>query len=208
MILLQAACEALRNSRMLLRLVGATLETGMKSGNAHDFKLEVLLKLVNIKSLDGRTSILDSVVQKITESEGFKGLQVVRSLSSVLDDVKKSAELDYGVLRSDVSKFYEEVQKISEVLLLCEETGHNEEHQWGKFRESMTRFLETAGEEIKKIEREEGSTLFAVKKITEYFHVDPAKEEAQLLKVFVIVRDFLKILEGVCKNMEVTSTLA
>ncbi|EFH60915.1 hypothetical protein ARALYDRAFT_478076 [Arabidopsis lyrata subsp. lyrata] len=205
---IQAACEALRNSRMLLRLVGATLETGMKSGNAHDFKLEVLLKLVNIKSLDGRTSILDSVVQKITESEGFKGLQVVRSLSSVLDDVKKSAELDYGVLRSDVSKLYEEVQKISEVLLLCEETGHNEEHQWGKFRESMTRFLETAAEEIKKIEREEGSTLFAVKKITEYFHVDPAKEEAQLLKVFVIVRDFLKILEGVCKNMEVTSTLA
>ncbi|KAG7576421.1 Formin FH2 domain [Arabidopsis thaliana x Arabidopsis arenosa] len=203
---IQAACEALRNSRMLLRLVGATLETGMKSGNAHDFKLEVLLKLVNIKSLDGRTSILDSVVQKITESEGIKGLQVVRNLSSVLDDVKKSAELDYGVLRSDVSKLYEEVQKISEVLLLCEEAGHNEEHQWWKFRESMTRFLETAAEEIKKIEREEGSTLLVVKKITEYFHVDPAKEEAQLLKVFVIVRDFLKILEGVCKNMEVTSS--
>lgn len=205
---IQAACEALRNSRMLLRLVGATLEAGMKSGNAHDFKLEALLGLVDIKSSDGRTSILDSVVQKITESEGIKGLQVVRNLSSVLNDAKKSAELDYGVVRMNVSKLYEEVQKISEVLLLCEETGHSEEHQWWKFRESVTRFLETAAEEIKKIEREEGSTLFAVKKITEYFHVDPAKEEAQLLKVFVIVRDFLKILEGVCKKMEVTSSLA
>ncbi|XP_010453534.1 PREDICTED: formin-like protein 10 [Camelina sativa] len=201
---LQAACEALRNSRMLVRLVGAVLETGIKSGNAHAFKLEALLELVDIKSLDGRTSILHSVVQNITESEGIKGLNVVRNLSSVLEDVKKSADLDYGVLRSDVAKLYQGVQKVNEVLLLCEETRHNEEHHWLKFKESMTRFLETAAEEIKKIEREEGSTLFAVKKITEYFHVDSAKEEAQLLKVFVIVRDFLNILDGVCKKMQVT----
>lgn len=187
-----------------MRLVGAVLETGMKSGNAHAFKLEVLLELVDIKLLDGRTSILHSVVHNISRSEGIKGLQVVRNLSSVLDDVKKSAEMDYGVLRNDVAKLYQGVQKISEVLLLCEETVHNEEHHWWKFRESMTRFLETAAEEIKKIEREEGSTLFAVKKITEYFHVDSAKEEAQLLKVFVIVRDFLNILDGVCKKMEET----
>ncbi|XP_010464379.1 PREDICTED: formin-like protein 10 isoform X1 [Camelina sativa] len=201
---IQAACEALRNSRMLVRLVGAVLETGIKSGNAHAFKLEALLELVDIKSVDGRTSILHSVVQNITESEGIKGLTVVRNLSSVLDDVKKSADLDYGVLRSDVAKLYQGVQKVSEVLLLCEETGHNQEQHWWKFKESMTRFLETATEEIKKIEREEGSTLFAVKKITEYFHVDSAKEEAQLLKVFVIVRDFLNILDGVCKKMQVT----
>ncbi|XP_006296958.2 formin-like protein 10 [Capsella rubella] len=201
---IQAACEALRNSRMLVRLVGAVLETGMKSGNAHAFKLEELLKLVDIKSLDGRTSILHSVVQNILESEGIKGLQVVRNLSSVLDDVKKSAEWDYGVLRSDVATLYQGVQKIGEVLLLCEETGHSEEHHWWKFRESMTQFLETVAEEIKKIEREEASTLIAVKKITEYFHVDSAKEEAQLLKVFVIVRDFLNVLDGVCKKMEET----
>ncbi|ESQ49279.1 hypothetical protein EUTSA_v10020077mg [Eutrema salsugineum] len=201
---IQAACVELRNSRILLKLIEVVLETGMKSGNAHDFKLEALLELIDIKLLDGRTTLLQSVVQKIIESEGIKVLQVVRELSSVLVDVKKSAEMDYGVLRSDMAKLYQGVQKVSEVLLLSEKNGPNEEQQWWKFRESMTRFLETAVEEIKKIETEDGSTLFGVKEMTNYFHGDSAKEEAQLLSVFVIVRDFLSILDGVCKDMEVT----
>ncbi|KAL1211981.1 Formin-like protein 10 [Cardamine amara subsp. amara] len=201
---IQAACEELRNSRMLLELIGAVLETGTKSGNAHDFKLEALLQLVNIKSLDGRNTLLHSVVQNLTESEGIKGIEAVRNLSSVLVDVKKSAEIDYGVLRSDMTELYQGVEKISEVLLFGEETGRNEEQQWWRFRETMTRFLEPASEEIKEIERVEGFTLSAVKQITEYLHGNSAKEEAQLLRVFVIVRDFLSILDGVCKKMEVT----
>lgn len=66
----------------------------------------------------------------------------------------------------------------------------------------MTKFLETAVKETKKIETEDGSTLFAVKEITETFHGDSAKEEAQLLRVFVIVRDFMSILDKVCNEME------
>ncbi|CAH2054624.1 unnamed protein product [Thlaspi arvense] len=203
---IQAACEELRNSRMLLKLIEVVLETGMKSGNAHDFKLEGLLGLTDIKLLDGRTSLLHYVVQNIVQSEGIKVLQVVRNLSLVLVDVKKSAEMEYGVVRSDVSKLYQGVKKISEVLLLSEENGHNEEQQWWKFRESMTRFLETAVEEIKKMETIEGSVLSAVKEITETFHGYSAKEEeeAQLLRVFVIVRDFLSILDEVCEEMDVT----
>lgn len=196
---------------MLLKLIEVVLETGMKSGNARDFKLEALLELVYIKMLDGRTTLMHSVVHNIVESEGIKVLQVVGNLSSVLVDVKKTAEMDYGVVRNDLSKLYQGVQKVSEVLLLNDENGQNEEQQWWKFRESMTRFLETAVEEIKKIEREEGSALSAVKEITEYFHGDSAKEEAQILRVFVIVRDFVSILNNVCKEMEVTreeSTLA
>ncbi|KFK38213.1 hypothetical protein AALP_AA3G083500 [Arabis alpina] len=202
--IIQAACEELGNSRMLLKLIEVVLETGMKSGNARDFKLEALLELIDIKSLDGRTTFLQSVVQNIVESEGIKVLQVIRNLSSVLVDVKKSAEMDYGVVRNDMSKLYQGVQKVSEILLLNDENGHNEEQQWWKFRESMTRFLETAVEEIKKFETKEGFLLSAMKEMTETFHGDSAKEEAQLLRVFVIVRDFLSILDGVCKEMEVT----
>lgn len=211
LILLQAACEELRNSRMLLKLIEVALETGMKSGNASDFKLEALLELIDIKLLDGRTTLLHPVVQNIIDSEGIKVLQVVRNLSSVLVHVKKSAEMDYGVVRNEMSKLYQGVQKVSEVLLLNDENGRNEEQQWWKFRESMTRFLETAVEEIKKIETKEGFVLSAVKEITEKFHGDSAKEEAQLLRVFEIVRDFSFILDGVCKEMEMTreeSTLA
>ncbi|CAH8291053.1 unnamed protein product [Eruca vesicaria subsp. sativa] len=187
---IQAACEELRNSRMLLKLIEVVLETGMKSVNAHSFKLEALL--------DGGTNLLHSVVHNIIESEGIKVLQVVRDLSLALVDVKKTAEMDYGVLRSDVAELYQGFQRVQEVLLLSDE-----EQECGEFKETVTKFLETAVKETKKIETEDGSTLFAVKEITEIFHGDSTKEEAQLLKVFVIVRDFLSILDIACNEMEV-----
>ncbi|WZY96138.1 hypothetical protein YC2023_068467 [Brassica napus] len=188
---IQAACEELRNGRMLLKLIEVVLETGTKSVNAQSFKLEALL--------DGGTTLLRSVVENIIESEGIKVLQVVRDLSLVLVDVKKTAEIDYGVLRSDVSKLYQGVQRVKEVLLLSDD----EEQECGEFKGTVTKFLETAVKEAKKIETEDGSMLFAVKEITEMFHGDSAKEEAQLLRVFVILRDFVSILDKVCKEMEV-----
>lgn len=172
---------------MLLKLTEVVLETGMKGVNAQDFKLVALL--------DGGTTLLRSVVQNIIESQGTKVLQVVRDLSLALVDVKKTAEMDYGVLRSEVSKLYQGVQKVED-LLLTEENG-------SKFKESLTKFLETAVKETKNIETEDASTLAAVKEITEIFHGDSAKQEAQLLRVFMIVRDFLSVLDKVCKEMEV-----
>ncbi|KAJ4898365.1 Formin-like protein 10 [Raphanus sativus] len=191
---IQAACEELRNTKTLLKLLEAVWERGL---SAHDFKLEALLELV------GRTTVLHSVVHNIIESEGIKGLQAVGSLSSVFVEVKKAAEMDYGVLRSEVFKIYQGVKKVSEVLLLLNgENGDKGEQEWWTFRESMTRFLETAVEEIKKIETIEGSVISSVKGITEYFHGDSEKEEAQVLRVFVIVSDFLTILDEVCKEMD------
>ncbi|CAN6809708.1 unnamed protein product [Brassica oleracea] len=187
---IQAACEELRNTKTLLKLLEAVFERGTNS-------LEALFELV------GRTNILHSVVHNIIESEGIKGLQAVGSLSLVLVDVKKAAEMDYGVLRSQVFEIYQGVKKVSEVLLLLNgENGDGEEQEWWAFRESMTRFLETAVEEIKKIETIEGCVVSAVKEVTEYFHGDSAKEEAQVLRVFVVVRDFLCILDDVCKEMD------
>ncbi|KAH0933961.1 hypothetical protein HID58_011078 [Brassica napus] len=187
---IQAACEELRNTKTLLKLLEAVFERGTNS-------LEALLEFV------GRTNILHSVVHGIIESEGIRGLQAVGSLSSVLVEVKKAGEMDYGVLRSEVFDIYQGVKKVSEVLLLLNgENGDGEEQRWWMFRESMTRFLETAIEEIKMIETIEGCVISAVKEVTEYFHGDSAKEEAQVLRVFVVVRDFLFILDEVCKEMD------
>ncbi|KAJ0094617.1 hypothetical protein Patl1_15057 [Pistacia atlantica] len=50
-----AACEELRNSRMFLKLLEAVLKTGNRMnvgttrGDAHAFKLDTLLKLVDVK---------------------------------------------------------------------------------------------------------------------------------------------------------------
>ncbi|KAL2485340.1 Formin-like protein [Abeliophyllum distichum] len=122
---LEAACKELRGSRMFLKLLEAVLKTGNRMnvgtnrGDAHAFKLDTLLKLVDVKGTDGKTTLLHFVVQEIIRAEGARlsgaadqnpnaeknqqstlqdevefrklGLEVVSGLSGELTNVKKAA---------------------------------------------------------------------------------------------------------------------
>ncbi|OAY67153.1 Formin-like protein 1 [Ananas comosus] len=74
----EAACEELRSSRLFLKLLEAVLKTGNRMnvgtnrGDAHAFKLDTLLKLVDVKGTDGKTTLLHFVVQEIIRSEGSR----------------------------------------------------------------------------------------------------------------------------------------
>lgn len=185
-------------------LLEAILKTGSKMnirtnwcGDAHASKLDMLLKLVEVKGLDGRSSLLHFVVQEMIKSDGsMRALEGIRNLNSELSNVKKSADIEYGVLRSDVWKLCQGLKNVEELLLVSEESGD----QWLKFRERMTRFLKAAAEEIVKIKIRESSTLSALEEVTEQFHGDSSKE-GNTMRIFMIVRDFLSVLDQVCKEM-------
>ncbi|RYQ80911.1 hypothetical protein Ahy_Scaffold1g106994 isoform C [Arachis hypogaea] len=222
---LEAASEELRNSRLFLKLLEAVLRTGNRMnvgtnrGDAKAFKLETLLKLVDIKGTDGKTTLLHFVVQEIIRSEDgggesangsvqnqmdskfnedeFKkqGLQVVAGLSRDLSNVKKAAGMDSDVLSSYVSKLETGLDKVRLVL------KYEKPDTQGNFFNSTKQFLKYAEEEITRIKADEKKALFLVKEVTEYFHGDAAKEEAHPFRIFMIVRDFLNILDLVCKEV-------
>ncbi|XP_010938950.1 formin-like protein 8 [Elaeis guineensis] len=219
---LEAACEDLRSSRLFLKLLEAVLRTGNRMnvgtnrGEAKAFKLDALLKLADVKGTDGKTTLLHFVVQEIVRSEGsgseptaadlpnnarekqFKkqGLKVVAGLSNELGNVKKAAGMDSEVLRSYVSKLELGLEKIRSVLQLERSCT-----QGKKFFEAMKVFLKEAEGELERVKAEEKQALGLVKEITEYFHGDAAKEEAHPLRIFMVVRDFLSILDNVCKDV-------
>ncbi|KAA8531578.1 hypothetical protein F0562_006287 [Nyssa sinensis] len=222
---LEAASEELKNSRLFLKLLEAVLRTGNRMnvgtnrGDAKAFKLDTLLKLVDIKGTDGKTTLLHFVVQEIIRSEDagsdprtenlpdkvnakvkeedFKkqGLQVVAGLSRELGNVKKAAGMDSDVLSSYVSKLEKGLEKVRLVL------QYERPNMQGKFFESMKIFLKEAEEEIIRIKDDERKALSLVKEVTQYFHGDAAKEEAHPFRIFMIVRDFLSILDHVCKEL-------
>ncbi|CAI8609371.1 unnamed protein product [Vicia faba] len=200
---LEAASEELKNSRLFLKLLEAVLRTGNRMnvgtnrGDAKSFKLDTLLKLADIKGTDGKTTLLHFVVQEIIRSEGTgdesanenvqnqtnsqfnedefkkKGLQVVAGLSRDFGNVKKAAGMDSDVLSN----------------------------MQGNFFNSTEIFMKDAEEKILRIKADEIRALFLVKEVTEYFHGDTTKEEAHPFRIFTIVRDFLNILDQVCKEV-------
>ncbi|KAI5315331.1 hypothetical protein L3X38_044507 [Prunus dulcis] len=223
---LEAACEELRNSRMFLKLLEAVLKTGNRMnvgtnrGDAHAFKLDTLLKLVDVKGADGKTTLLHFVVQEIIRTEGARltggnqtsnptvnddakcrrlGLQVVSGLSSELTNVKKAAAMDSDVLSTDVSKLSKGISDIQEVVQLNERAVSDESRR--KFSESMNMFMKMAEEEIIRLQAQESVALSLVKEITEYFHGNSAREEAHPFRIFMVVRDFLTILDRVCREV-------
>nr|GMD85377.1 formin-like protein 2 [Ipomoea batatas] len=229
---LEAACEELRKSRMFLKLLEAVLKTGNRMnvgtnrGDARAFKLDTLLKLVDVKGTDGKTTLLHFVVQEIIRAEGSRlsgfevkldggmiqkpalqeevefrkvGLQVVSGLSGELTNVKKAAAMDSEVLTNEVAKLADGVAKIAEVARLNEEVALKENNR--NFSESMNGFLKKAKVEIMSIQSQEDTALSMVKELTEYFHGDLAKEEAHPFRIFLVVRDFLSTLDQVCKDV-------
>ncbi|KAF7007771.1 hypothetical protein CFC21_022676 [Triticum aestivum] len=225
---MEAACSDLRSSNLFLKLLDAVLKTGNRMndgtnrGEARAFKLDTLLKLADIKSTDGKTTLLHFVVQEIIRSEGFDsdqaesnpgtgsaskerfkkdGLKVLAGLSSELSNVRKAATLEMDTLSGNLLRLATDLEKVRLVLQL-RETCARQESSGAKFFESMDVFLRRAQAEIGSMKVAERSALQRVKETTQYFHGDGNMEEpSQPLRVFMVVTEFLLILDRVCRDV-------
>ncbi|CAH9089249.1 unnamed protein product [Cuscuta europaea] len=210
---------------------GNRMNNGTFRGGAQAFKLDTLLKLSDVKGADGKTTLLHFVVQEIIRSEGVRaarrlkeshsmssvktedlqedsqqdsreyyrtlGLQAVSSLSDELKNVKKAAVIDGDNLSHSVSKLGHSLQKAKDFLY---NDMNSLEEEGNEFRETLANFLDHAGGEIPILQNEEQKIMALVKQTGDYFHGSSGKDEG--LRLFVIVREFLVMLDKVCKEVE------
>ncbi|MCO5549277.1 hypothetical protein L7F22_002745 [Adiantum nelumboides] len=231
---LDVACGQIRDSRLFLKLLEAVLKTGnvmnrgTNRGEAEAFKLDTLLKLSDVKSQDGKTTLLHFVVEEIVKAEGLrvvrvskeedpaselevekpgddikrKGLEVVLQLFTELKNVKGAAGIDADSLSQAVSKIASKLSSIQMRLKTTFQAKASSESALpikDSFVANMETFSSEAAEDVAKVKQDLSSVFEKVKQATEYFHGN--QRESQPLRLLVIVKDFLVVLERVCKDV-------
>lgn len=251
---LELGCKELKTRGLFMKLLEATLKAGNRMnagtarGNAQAFDLNALRKLSDVKSSDGRTTLLHFVVEEVVRSEGKRcvlsrnrsmsrsmsrsrstynpenlttneerdkeykllGLPMVGGLSAEFSNVKKAATIDYDTFASTSVALTAHAAEIRALNSQCAND------RGGGFVREMEGFLEEAEEELKALREEETRVMDLVKKTTEYFQAGASKDKAAPpLQLFVIVKDFLSMVDQVCieivrslqKRRTVTTTL-
>ncbi|OEL30832.1 Formin-like protein 18 [Dichanthelium oligosanthes] len=234
---IEVACHELRNSRLFKKLLEAVLKTGNRMndgtfrGGAQAFKLDTLLKLADVKGVDGKTTLLHFVVQEIIRSEGVRavrtakeqnnssissvtsddltedvsddtehykqlGLGVVSSLGDDLQNVRKAACLDSDALTISVASLGHKLVKANEFM----NTGMKSLDEDSGFHRKLAQFIEQSQVRVTHLLEEEKKLRALVRSTVDYFHGSTGKDEG--LRLFVVVRDFLGILDKVCREVK------
>ncbi|KAI3714227.1 hypothetical protein L1987_72824 [Smallanthus sonchifolius] len=230
---LETACKELKTRGLFVKLLEAILKAGNRMnvgtsrGNAQAFNLNSLLKLSDVKSSDGKTTLLHFVVEEVVRLEGKRcmlnrnhslrnstvnltsdasrgkdyimlGLPIVGGVSSEYSDVKKAAGIDYDALLKSCENLSDRLDEIMKTVEECGDGGGR-----GFLRE-MEKFVEKAEREIQVLRVEQERVIEIVKKTNEYYHVGASKDKGRKqFQLFVIVKAFLEMVDKACVDIAI-----
>ncbi|XP_057806343.1 formin-like protein 8 [Salvia miltiorrhiza] len=207
----ELACSELRSGGVFFKLLEAILKAGNRLnagtnwGNAQGFNLTALRRLSDVKSADGKTTLLHFVVEQVVRSEGKRrgeeremeeresvmlGLPAVESLSAEFCNVKRAARVDYEGLIGTCEVLAAKVDEIKRVIRRADGSG------MGRFAAEMRRFLEACEEEVSVVREEERRVIELVRKTNVYYQT--GVKGGNPLQLFVMVKDFLENVDRVC----------
>ncbi|XP_066361577.1 formin-like protein 14 [Miscanthus floridulus] len=227
---LEGACQEIRSSRLFHKVLEAVVNFGnfmnTNSGSPCSKGLEpnTVLKIADVKGADGKAALMQFLVQEIVKPEGYNvmehgsgtckmntstlqydarcrkhGLEVVTKLAAELSNTKKAASLDITRLSRSVSELGMGLGKVHDVVRLNSMVTSTESAR--RFHNSMSTFLRHAEEEILKLQSQESICLSSVKEMAGWFiGVESGNDEAHMFRIFTGVREFLAMLDRICKE--------
>ncbi|CAM8882266.1 unnamed protein product [Rhodiola kirilowii] len=202
---LEKGCYELKESGLLLKLITAALKAGHDmnagdvSGAARPFNLTSLWKLFNVQSLDGKSTIIQSVVEEVAISEGKQCVldrdnrlnlsrRNIDSSSSLSKQNSKKFMILGLPLVSSLSAGFPNVKKTAAIdyytyfftassnlaagLMDIQHTVrecNSTSGSDGGFVTELTAFLEAAREELREKTEDQMRVIRLVKRTTEYY---------------------------------------
>lgn len=140
------------------------------------------------------------------------GMAVVLGLPTELSNVKKAGAMDASGLKQAVVKLVNGLQGIKSQVqegkftepqgMECKVKDSAIDLSEDSFQAVMEAFVKKAETNVSTAEKRFNEVFEAVKKVSMYFYGEAAaKDDKQPLKVFVVVREFLGMLEQACKDV-------
>ncbi|KAK6920775.1 LOW QUALITY PROTEIN: Formin, FH2 domain [Dillenia turbinata] len=234
---LELACKELRSRGLFLKLLEAILKAGNRMnagtarGNAQAFSLTALRKVSDVKSTDGKTTLLHFVVEQVVRSEG-KRCVINRDHSLGKGKGKKIVSIKYNCRRrkrereytmlglpvlEGLSSEFSNVKKAAtvdydtfinmcttlkaRVSEICHLVTLCGSGERGSFVQEMKGFLEESDEELKAVKGEHIRVMELVKRTTEYYQAGAKDRWPNPLQLFVIVKDFLTTVDQACLDI-------
>ncbi|XLR18710.1 hypothetical protein S83_046631 [Arachis hypogaea] len=110
---LYRGCKEMRASGLLLKFLEAILKAGNRMnagtsrGNAQGFNLSALRKLPDVKSIDGKTSLLHFIVEQVAQSEGRReAMNQKHNIPKINGDISNSNENNNSLVQHETEKEY------------------------------------------------------------------------------------------------------
>ncbi|VFQ84999.1 unnamed protein product [Cuscuta campestris] len=183
----------------------------------------IVQQIIRSEGLDLSHSIIGKIQHPFEEYDFHRmGLDLVSGLGLELCHVKKAATVDLESLCQSLTHLSGGMSDIKELLQedLAGPDPNRDISGTGNvtylknvsennyFAQTMRAFLKTGERRLKDLKEEEERVLGRVKEIREYFHGDDVAggdEHKNPLRIFVIVRDFLDMLDHVFKEIRNSS---
>ncbi|MED6150917.1 hypothetical protein PIB30_077295 [Stylosanthes scabra] len=224
---LENGCRELRTSALFLKLLEAILKAGNRMnagtsrGNAKGFNLSALRKLSDVKSTDGKTSLLHFIVEQVIQSEGKRkamyqrisgekeytmlGFTALEALRDELSEAKKAASIEYQTFITMCSNLDSYVTEIKEIVTKC--CGSNTSIEGCGFIKEMKGFVEECEEELKVVKEEQTRIMDLVRRTNDYYLPGAllSKDNSNLtnpFELFVIVKDFVDMVDQACVELK------
>ena len=187
---LDGATQALRGSARFVRVlesvlaVGNHLNSGTHRGAAEGFRIESLLKLLDIKGTDRSTSLLHFVIDSLESKEaGF-----VKALEAELKPVNKAASLHIDSLKSMVNELTGGLKQVQNEVAHAVAPIDCTSDVSDRFRDVAVSFAAEAEGEVQGFEARLRGTLAGMRSVAQYYgeEVKGGKHPA----IFLTVRDF------------------
>ncbi|KAL6912162.1 hypothetical protein ACP4OV_000967 [Aristida adscensionis] len=122
------------------------------------------------------------------------GLPIVGGLSTEFANVKRAAMVDYDSVVSECAILGSRLAEIKRLLETCGDDG---------FGRGLRGFAKAAEQELKALTGEQERVLDLVQRTTEYYHAGATKDRnAHPLQLFIVVRDFLGMVDQACVDIK------